>query len=136
MRYRAAIARPGHIRPAIAELLAHETRHDWTIEELREGLGDRGVRADFSSVFRALGRMEREGEVVRIDLGDGKARFEAAREHHEHIRCERCGAVAAVPGCVVESSAPLVERRTGFEITGHRLLFAGICPRCREERDG
>ncbi len=90
------------------------------------------MAADFSSVFRALRRLEDEGAVVRIDLGDGKARFERTAEHHEHVRCERCGAVAAVPGCLVESSAPAVERRTGFEITGHRLLFAGICPECRE----
>jgi Fe2+ or Zn2+ uptake regulation protein len=113
-------------------VLVEESRHDWTIEELRDALSDRGVTADFSSVFRALRHLEGEGDVLRIDLGDGKARFERTGEHHEHVRCERCGAVAAVPGCLVESSAPAVERRTGFEITGHRLLFAGICPKCRK----
>lgn len=132
MRYCPSIARPSHIRPALAELLADETRHDWTIDQLQKALLDRGLSADFSSVFRAVQRLEDEGAVLRIDLGDGKARYEAAREHHEHIRCDRCGAVAAVPGCLVESSAPAVARRTGFEITGHRLLFAGICPQCRE----
>lgn len=113
-----------------------ESRHDWTIEELRAALCERGMAADFSSVFRALRRLERDGEVARIDLGDGKARFERAGDHHEHVRCERCGAVAAVPGCLVRSAAPLVERRTGFEVTGHRLLFAGVCPACREEAQG
>ena len=132
MRYRLAIARPSHIRPALAELLADEARHDWTIDQLREALSDRGLSADFSSVFRALQRLENEGAVLRIDLGDGKARYESAREHHEHVRCDRCGTLAAVPGCLVESSAPAVERRTGFAITGHRLLFAGICPECRK----
>jgi Fe2+ or Zn2+ uptake regulation protein len=112
-------------------VLATGARHDWTIEELRGELSDRGVPADFSSVFRALRNLERDGEVVRIDLGDGKARFEGAGEHHEHVRCSRCGAVAAVPGCLLEASAPVVESRTGFRITGHRLLFAGICPECR-----
>ena len=136
MRYCPAIARPSHIRPALTELLAEEARHDWTIEQLRSTLSDRGVTADFSSVFRALLRLEDEGAVLRIDLGDGKARFEPTGEHHEHVRCERCGAVAAVPGCLVESSAPAVERRTGFRITGHRLLFAGICPDCREQARG
>jgi Fur family ferric uptake transcriptional regulator len=116
-------------------LLADEARHDWTIEDLQEALDDRGVAADFSSVFRALQRLEGEGSVIRIDLGDGKARFEGTGEHHEHVRCERCGAVAAVPGCLVESSAPAVERRTGFKVTGHRLLFAGICPSCRTQGD-
>jgi Fe2+ or Zn2+ uptake regulation protein len=132
LRYCPAIARPSHIRPALVDVLAQEARHDWTIEELREALSERGVSADFSSVFRALGRLERDGKVLRIDLGDGKARFEGAGEHHEHVRCDRCGRVEAVPGCLVGASAPQVARRTGFRITGHRLLFAGLCPECRE----
>ena len=115
-------------------MLATERRHDWTIEAVREALAERGVPADFSSVFRALRRLERDGEVLRIDLGDGKARFEAVGDHHEHVRCDRCGAIEAVPGCLVEES--VVERRTGFAVTGHRLLFAGICPRCREGAAG
>jgi Fur family transcriptional regulator, ferric uptake regulator len=131
LRYCAAIARPSHIRPALTDLLAQEARHDWTIEELRAALAQRGVPADFSSVFRAIGRMERDGEVLRIDLGDGKNRFEGAGDHHEHVRCDRCGRVEAVPGCLVATSGPKVARRTGFRITGHRLLFAGICPACR-----
>lgn len=134
MRYCAAIARPSHIRPALTEVLAHEDRHDWTIEGLREALAMRDVPADFSSVFRALRQLERDGAITRIDLGDGKARFEPVGDHHEHVRCERCGAVEAVPGCLVEES--VVERRTGFAVTGHRVLFAGICPRCREGSAG
>lgn len=135
MRYCAAIARPSHIRPALATLLADDRRHDWTIEELRAALERSGVPADFSSVFRALGRMEDDGEALRIDLGDGKTRFEGVGEHHEHVRCDRCGRVEAVPGCLVEASAPKVARRTGFRITGHRLVFGGVCPDCRGEAE-
>ena len=133
MRYCPAIGRPSHIRPALIDVLAQEGGHDWTIERLRGALSERGVPADFSSVFRALRHLERDGEVLRIDLGDGKARFEGAGEHHEHVRCDLCGRIDAVPGCLVGGSAPKVARRTGFRITGHRLLFAGICPGCRRE---
>ena len=114
-------------------MLAEGSRHDWSIDELRDALSERGVAADFSSVFRALRRLEEDGEVVRVELGDGKARFEPAREHHEHVRCERCGAIAPVPGCLLAKADPVVERRTGFSVTGHRLLFAGVCPDCRAE---
>jgi Fe2+ or Zn2+ uptake regulation protein len=115
-------------------VLAEEDRHDWTIENLRKALGARSIRADFSSVFRALEQLESDGEVLRIELGDGKARFETVGEHHEHVRCERCGAVEAVPGCVVEET--VVERRTEFAVTGHRLLFTGICPNCQKGSAG
>ena len=126
------MARPSHVRDAVREALTDSSRHDWAIDDVLRELRARGVPADFSSVFRALAYWEREGLVARVELGDGKARFEAVHSHHEHVRCESCGAVAAVPGCPVETARSQVERATGFAITGHRLLFSGLCGDCRE----
>lgn len=114
----------------MADLLVASGRHDWSIEDLVAGLAERGVEADFSTVFRALTRLESDGAARRVVLGDGKARYEAAGEHHEHIRCERCGTVGEVPGCVVSDALPRVQRATGFRLTGHQVVFSGLCPRC------
>ena len=124
------MARPSHVRSAIAELIAGSGRHDWTIDDVAHELRDGGVEADFSSVFRGLSRLADEGAVQRVELGDGKARFEATRAHHEHVRCERCGAVGEVSGCLVDRVVPAVEAETGFAVTGHRLLFSGLCAAC------
>jgi Fe2+ or Zn2+ uptake regulation protein len=124
------MARPSHVRTAIAELVAGSARHDWTIDDVVVELEGRGVEADFSSVFRGLARLADEGAVQRVELGDGKARFEATRAHHEHVRCERCGAVGEIPGCLVDRVVPAVEEQTGFAVTGHRLLFSGLCATC------
>jgi Fe2+ or Zn2+ uptake regulation protein len=124
------MARPSHVRSAIAELIATSPRHDWTIDDVAGELHRRGVEADFSSVFRGLERLADDAVVERVELGDGKARFEAPRQHHEHVRCERCGSVGEVPGCVVEAVVPAVEAQTGFTVTGHRLLFSGVCETC------
>jgi len=122
--------RPSPVRDAIADAVAESARHDWSIEDLVATLDGRGVRADFSSVFRALARLEGEGVVRRVELGDGKQRFEAAGDHHEHVRCERCGVVGEVPGCAVRAVVPGVQEATGFVVTGHQLLFSGVCPAC------
>ena len=74
--------------------------------------------------------MVEEGTASEVELGDGKSRFEAAGEHHEHVRCERCGRVSAFPGCLIRRLIPKVERETGFAITDHRLLLSGSCPAC------
>jgi Fur family ferric uptake transcriptional regulator len=124
------VARPSRVRSAIGELVASSARHGWTIEEVRRALADRGLDADPSSVFRGLVRLGEEGEIDRVDLGDGKLRFEARRGHHEHVRCEACGSVREVPGCLVEEVIPEIERQTGFVITGHRVLLGGRCERC------
>lgn len=128
------MARPSRVRSAIAELLASSARHGWTIEEVRGALAEQGIPADPSSVFRGLTRLGEDGQIDRVDLGDGKLRFEARRSHHEHVRCERCGSVSEVPGCLVENVIPEIERQTGFVITGHRVLLGGRCARCAEER--
>jgi len=128
-----AIARPSHIEPALAKLLRRGDRHDWSIKDLTASLRKRGVNADFSSVYRALRRMVAEGSVNEVQLGDGKTRFEASGEHHEHLLCEGCGTVSAVSGCLVDRAVPAVERKTGFSITGHHLLLSGRCPSCKAE---
>lgn len=125
--------RPSPIRDALADLLAGSDRHDWSIEDLVGALAGRRVEADFSSVFRALARLEADGVARRVSLGDGKARFEAAGAHHEHVRCERCGTVGEVSGCVVDAVAPRVARQTGFRVTGHQILFSGVCPGCEQQ---
>lgn len=124
------MARPCHVRTAVAELLAGSDEHAWTVDGAHAALRSRGVAADPSSVFRALVRLCETGEVERVDVGDGRARFERSHGHHEHIVCSQCGAVAAVAGCLVDRSVPEVERRTGFSVSGHRLTFSGRCAPC------
>ena len=130
MRILGGVPRPSPIRDAVRELIAGSDRHDWSIEDLQAALRAGRVRGDFSTVFRALAHLEEAGEVRRVELGDGKARYEAAGAHHEHVRCERCGAVGEVPGCVVDEALPRVQQLTGFRVTGHQILFSGLCPKC------
>jgi Fur family ferric uptake transcriptional regulator len=120
------MARPSHVRDAVAGLLGE--RHAWTVDAAHAALGERGVRADRASVHRALSRLCADGAAQRFDLGDGRAHFERAGSHHEHVVCENCGAIAAVPGCVVDEAA--VARRTGFAVTGHSVTFSGRCRAC------
>ncbi|TMD77700.1 MAG: transcriptional repressor [Chloroflexi bacterium] len=125
------MARPSHVRDSVRHVLDEGERHDWSIEDLHAAILASGRSADFSSVFRAVVRLERDGAIRRVNLGDGRLRFEASGHHHDHIRCESCGAVASLPECVLQRAESRVERGTGFAITGHRLTFSGLCPSCR-----
>ncbi len=124
------MARPSHVRDAVRMRVAGDPRHGWSVDELKAELDGAGIRADFSSVFRALVWLQEKRIVDRIDLGDGKARYELARSHHEHVRCERCGTIKEIPGCLVEESTAGIEAATGFRLTRHRLVLAGVCPGC------
>jgi Fe2+ or Zn2+ uptake regulation protein len=120
----------------VAALLGESARHDWSLEQITAELGARGAKVDFSSVYRAVQGLVDDGLLRRLELGASGSRFEAAGEHHEHIQCERCGAIATVPGCTVSESVPEVEQVTGYQITGHEVLFRGVCPACADRRAG
>ncbi|HYM66579.1 MAG TPA: transcriptional repressor [Patescibacteria group bacterium] len=128
------MARPSPVTDQVRELFTADGPHLWSIDELHGAVVRRLCAADYSTVFRAVASLERSGLVKRIDLGDGKVHFELAEEHHEHIRCDRCGRVVEVPGCVLEDAAASVKGSTGFIVTSHQLLFTGLCPECAARR--
>jgi Fur family transcriptional regulator, ferric uptake regulator len=118
----------------VKSLFAAERRHMWAIDELHEAVVKTLGAADYSTVFRAVSGLEREGVIKRLDVGDGKVHYELADEHHEHIRCDGCGRVVEVPGCVLEDASSAVTSSTGFKVTSHQLLFSGVCPECVSTR--
>jgi Fur family transcriptional regulator, ferric uptake regulator len=125
------VPRPSPVRDAVAALVeSGRGRHLWALDELLDEIRAEISSADFSTVFRAASALEKEGRLVRVDLGDGKVRYERAGNHHDHIQCSHCGAVAEVPGCVLDDLATQVEHETGYAVEGHRLIFTGRCPAC------
>lgn len=122
--------RPSPVTDVVRELFESRRRHSWSLQELHEEASEKLGAADYSSVFRAAQAMEREGVVSKIDVGDGKARFELRDDHHEHIRCENCGRVAEVPGCSLDDVEAAVRKTTGYEVLSHQLIFTGRCPDC------
>jgi Fe2+ or Zn2+ uptake regulation protein len=114
----------------VKSLFSDQDRHLWSIDELHAAVVAQLGAADYSTVFRAVSVLERDGAIHRIDLGDGKVHYELAEEHHEHIRCDSCGRVVEVPGCVLEDASAAVTSSTGFTVTSHQLLFSGVCAEC------
>jgi Fur family ferric uptake transcriptional regulator len=122
--------RPSPVTDAVRELIQADDHHVWSLDELLATVRSRVPSANFSTVLRAVGTLERGGMVERIDLFDGKAHYEAASPHHEHVVCDSCGRVVEIDGCLVADATRKAEDRTGFKITSHRLLISGICPDC------
>ena len=55
----------------------------------------------------------------------------AVNNHHHHILCTQCGAVAEFDGCIVDSLSERLEQLTGFNITDHWMEMWGLCARCK-----
>ncbi len=138
------------LHDAIAERLRHDgQRYTAGRRRLVEVLGGSGrplTAAEVfgeaalaqSSAYRNLSVLEACGAVHRVSGADEFARFELAEDltnHHHHLICVGCGAVADVtlPDGLEQAlgvAEDQVSAATGFEADHHRLDLIGRCATC------
>jgi Fe2+ or Zn2+ uptake regulation protein len=129
------MGRKARISTAVLALMEAGKHHAWTLEDLQRGLAERGASGDFSSIFRASEKLAAEGMLTKVMLDDGRARFELATAHHDHLHCTTCDELVPVP-CVIEREASAaLEAETGMVIGEHQIIFSGLCPNCRADRE-
>jgi len=103
--------------------LTAQELHDRAREDVR-GIG-------LATVYRNLGELERDGQVVAVHLPRDATRFEpAGRGHHHHFRCVRCDTVFELEGGCPLSLLEDVTLPGGLRVTGHELVLFGVCASC------
>lgn len=116
--------------------MGQRDHHAWTLEDLQAGLTARSMKADFSTIFRAAEKLVADGAARKIQLEDGRARFELAQAHHDHLLCIRCGELVAVPCLIGRDDFATLEREAEVAITDHHLVLSGLCRDCRDPAPG
>jgi Fur family transcriptional regulator, ferric uptake regulator len=127
------MARTPRISAAIVDLMGRHEHHAWTLEDLQSGLAEGGAAPNFSSVFRAAEKLVAEGAVLKLLLDDGRARFELAGAHHDHLHCTGCDELVPVPCPIDTARSSALEAATGVEIGEHRIVFSGLCSLCSDQ---
>ncbi len=122
-------------RRLIFSRLADSSDHP-TAEQLHARLHSVLPRLSLATVYKTLHLFAELGLARAVATPDGRARFDAPREAHHHLRCVRCGALVDVHDGRLDVEVPNeVATRTGFEIIDAEVQLAGICPTCRRRRD-
>lgn len=83
-----------------------------------------------STVYRNIRWLLQEGWLNTVDLPGELRRYEVAgKHHHHHFRCESCGQVLELHGCL-----PALDKLAGpgFKVNRHELVLYGLCPGCRQ----
>jgi Fur family ferric uptake transcriptional regulator len=124
------MARKPLISPALLILMARQERHTWTLEDLHAGLATSGTTADFSTIYRAAEKLVAAGVAHKVLLDDGRARFELAGPHHDHLHCTSCDELIAVPCLIDRKAYSAIENATGAAILDHHVVLSGLCPKC------
>lgn len=119
-------------RRAVLAALQRQNR-PVTINELHAALGP--GECDLATVHRSVRLLRDLGLVQRVELGDGRSRFELIQpgtaDHHHHLVCVRCAAVVNLEECVPRELEERVATRNGYRQVTHRLEFFGVCPECQ-----
>jgi Fur family transcriptional regulator, ferric uptake regulator len=127
--------RRGGARAALIALLDAQ-RCALSAAEIEEALrgGDGGRPVARASIYRILEELEGLKLVTRVEVGQGLARFEAAREegHHHHMVCDACGTVIPFEDPELERSIQRLARRVTFTVAEHDVVLHGACAECAE----
>ena len=119
-------------REMILEALRNSDSH-LSADELYEKVRQRIPRISLATVYRNLEILAELGIVAKLEIGGRQKRFDYDVSDHDHIYCIVCHRVDNISLHRERIPAMAPEQESGYTVTGYRLEFAGICPKCREK---
>lgn len=78
-----------------------------------------------ATVYRTVKLLEEAGVIEKLKFGDGRARYEEAREHHEHLVDVETGEVIEFFHAELEALKEEIAHKMGYELIDHRLELYG-----------
>lgn len=121
-------------REKILEVLTNNAVHP-TAEELSEFLDKENSNIGLTTLYRNLNQMAEAGIIKKIDGLENSAHFDHNTYEHYHFICEKCKRVFDIPKAVAPNLVNNTRQATGFDITGHDIIFHGICSECKKRKD-
>jgi Fe2+ or Zn2+ uptake regulation protein len=85
------------------------------------------------TVYSTLALLADLGVARRVVAPGGSTRFEAVREDHHHMVCERCGAIEDLHARIPLGAATRASRGKGFHPSSAGVTVLGLCARCAAE---
>lgn len=119
-------------RSAILEEVQRADQH-LTAGEIFERVRRRDPRIAYGTVYRTLHLLAENGLIQELTFADQASRYDARVERHDHVHCLECGVLLDVDVPVALIARHVASEQSGFDITSHHTVFAGVCPACRTE---
>lgn len=84
-----------------------------------------------ATVYRNLQQLCEAGEIRKVEVPGSPDRFDHFTDEHYHASCSLCGKVIDVDIECKNDIISEVRNSHGFVLTGHDIIFRGICPDCQ-----
>jgi Fur family ferric uptake transcriptional regulator len=92
-------------------------------------------RVSRPTVYRTLSELVDAGLLRSMTLG-GRTVYEHdyGYPQHDHLHCQKCNKLIEFHSDEVAQIGEALARQYQFRVTGHRLIFSGICADCRVQK--
>ncbi|WHQ46571.1 MAG: transcriptional repressor [Candidatus Midichloria sp.] len=114
-------------RKVIAEAISNSSDHP-DVEEIykRANLIDSNI--SLATVYRTVSLLELHNLIKKLEIGDGKARYEANysnTKHHHHLIDIETGKILEFADEELEKLKEKIAKKLGYELIDHRLELYG-----------
>ena len=113
---------------AVRSLHNHPTSAD-----VYEAVREEHPNISRATVYRNLGVLARQGEILRVEVAGGADRYDFRCSPHYHATCRVCGGVFDIDMPEPVDLPASVTDAHGFAIEGYDIVFEGVCSNCREQ---
>ena len=116
-------------RELIQEFLMTRKDHP-TADVIYQNVRNKNPNISLGTVYRNLTLLADEGEINRLNVGDGTDHFDADTSPHYHFVCRACRSVIDLEMDSIESITSAAAANFDGRIEGHRTYFYGVCQNC------
>lgn len=118
-------------RLAVCQALANDKSHP-TAQALYARLRQRYVTLSRATVYNTLQTLVEAGLVFELGTaGDGALHYDADPSPHVNLVCTRCHRIEDFGQAPLGAVARAVATGSGYQLRGARVVYYGLCPRCR-----
>lgn len=121
------------IQSALVLEAVNKLHNHATADEIYEYIAKEHPSIGRGTVYRNLRRLCETGDIRKVEVPDGADRYDHIEYDHYHVRCEECGRIFDVRMPYMKDLERSAAAPDGFVVTGHIVLFKGVCPDCRQK---
>jgi Fur family transcriptional regulator, ferric uptake regulator len=111
-------------RRLLASVLNESNDHP-DVETIFQRCKAKDELTSIASIYRSLSLFEDSGLIEKLDMGDGKARFEIKRTDHDHLLDVETGQIHEFKSQELQRLIKEIADEMGFDLTEHRLEIYG-----------
>ena len=119
-------------RTAILEEIIKDKGHRES-EEIYLALKKRGQHVSRATVYRTMDILVNKGFARKMNLGDGRSRYESKvnSPHHDHLVCLDCGLIVEFMDQKIEDLQDEIAIQYEFQLKRHIHQLFGLCKKCQ-----